>query len=168
MTIVGKTPPRLLKTEEETRQVAENLAKAIVNGFDEQSRLAIWLVGDLGAGKTTFTRHFLRSLGHTGKVKSPTYNLCEPYQVQSGTHRFSIYHFDLYRMNHPNEWEEAGFRDQLSSPGISLIEWPEKAEGSLPQPDLEIFLTMNADESREIAFSDHSAFGKQLLQALDA
>ena len=166
MSIVGRTPTLLLKTEEATEKIASSLANACVNVFSGQSPISIWLVGDLGAGKTTFTRYFLRALGHLGKVKSPTYNLCEPYEIEHNA-TIMVHHFDLYRMNHPNEWQEAGFRDTLTSPGISLIEWPEKAEGTLPKPDLEIFLTMNTDETREISFTDHSEIGQIILSSLN-
>ena len=163
MNIVGKLEEILLINEEDTARIAKMLAEALLKLSPLKDSINCWLIGDLGAGKTTFTRYLLRSLGHTGKVKSPTYNLCEPYQLQSGEHQISAHHFDLYRMNHPKEWEEAGFRDILTSPGVCIIEWPEKAEGTLPTPDLIIRLNYVDEESRTISIEAYSALGQQLI-----
>ena len=99
------------------------------------------LHGGLGAGKTTFVRHLLSALGVTGRIKSPTYAVVEPYTL--GT--LNIWHFDFYRFNDPNEWEEAGFRDIFASPGLKLVEWPEKAGVYLPQTDVLISIEVLAD-----------------------
>lgn len=96
--------------------------------------LSIWLQGDLGAGKTTLTRGVLRELGFAGRVKSPTYTLVELYELS----RFNLYHFDLYRFTDPDEWEDAGFREYFNAAGVCLVEWPDKAGGRLPQPDLRV------------------------------
>jgi tRNA threonylcarbamoyladenosine biosynthesis protein TsaE len=98
------------------------------------------LQGPLGAGKTTFVRHLLRALGVTGRIKSPTYTVMEPYQAGS----LDIAHFDFYRFNDPREWEDAGFRDVFARPGLKLAEWPEKAAGALPTPDLALHLAVPA------------------------
>jgi tRNA threonylcarbamoyladenosine biosynthesis protein TsaE len=94
----------------------------------------IELEGPLGAGKTTFVRHLLRALGVTGRVKSPTYAVVEPYEVDD----LAISHFDFYRFDDPREWEDAGFRELFAAPGLKLVEWAEKAAPHLPVPDLRV------------------------------
>lgn len=104
--------------------------------------MQIHLSGELGAGKTTLVRGFLRGLGHTGKVKSPTYTLVESYSL--GT--FTIYHFDFYRVRHPDEIETMGFRDYQSDGAICLIEWPEMAGHRIALPDILIKFTIASDD----------------------
>jgi tRNA threonylcarbamoyladenosine biosynthesis protein TsaE len=103
--------------------------------------MTVYLDGDLGAGKTTLTRGVLRALGHTGRVRSPTYTLTEIYSLPA----FELYHFDLYRMHDPREWLDAGFRDVADSGNVSLVEWPARAQGLLPPPDLRIGLAVQDD-----------------------
>jgi tRNA threonylcarbamoyladenosine biosynthesis protein TsaE len=123
----------------------------------------IELHGDLGAGKTTFVRHLLRALGVQGRVKSPSYAVVEPYTVQTTQGELNIWHFDLYRFADPREFEEAGFRDLLASPGLKLVEWPEKAQGVLPVPDLALHIMALADDSRQVTAVAHTALGQELL-----
>jgi tRNA threonylcarbamoyladenosine biosynthesis protein TsaE len=101
-----------------------------------------------------------------GKVKSPTYNLCEPYQVSIKNHPYDFHHFDLYRMNSAREWEEAGFKDILTNAGVCLIEWPEKANGTLPIPDLIYNLTYHSESSRQVTISAGTEQGRILLESL--
>lgn len=102
------------------------------------------LQGPLGAGKTTLVRHLLRALGVTGRVKSPTYTVMEPYRVGG----LDIAHFDFYRFSDPREWEDAGFRDVFARPGLKLAEWPERAAGALPTPDLALQLDVDMSDAR--------------------
>lgn len=122
------------------------------------------LHGDLGAGKTTFVRHLLGALGLQGRVKSPTYAVVEPYTVVTQQGELNIWHFDLYRFANPREFDEAGFRDLLAAPGLKLIEWPEKAQGALPAPDIALHITANADDSRSIKAVAHTPLGQELLK----
>ena len=124
----------------------------------------ITLHGDLGAGKTTLTRHLLQALGVTGRIKSPTYTIVESYETEA----FPIWHFDFYRFNDPQEWEDAGFRDIFASPGLKLAEWPQKAEGLLPAADLDIALLTEGDSARRVTLSAHTGTGLALLQGLAA
>ena len=164
----------LLSSEAQTAEIAEKLA-GVISALIRKSNqsklntavaLHLSLIGDLGAGKTTLTRHLLKALGHTGKVKSPTYTLCEPYELATDGIQFSLHHFDLYRMRYAEEWLDAGFRDTFSNPGICIVEWPEKAEGTLPAVDAELHLTMQDDETRELIIKAISPAGKSLIEAL--
>ena len=94
----------------------------------------IALEGPLGAGKTTFVRHLLRALGVAGRIKSPTYAVLEPHEAGD----LAISHLDFYRFSDPREWDEAGLRDVFAQPGLKLAEWPQRAAGWLPQPDLRL------------------------------
>ncbi len=123
------------------------------------------LHGDLGAGKTTFARHLLGALGVQGRIKSPTYAVVEPYTLEDSTlgQRMAIWHFDFYRFNDPDEWEEAGFRDIFGSAGLKLVEWPEKAGAHLPPPDLRLAIELQADDSREVTLTALTRTGQELL-----
>ena len=123
--------------------------------------LAVWLHGDLGAGKTTLVRGLLKGMGHAGKVKSPTYTLVEPYVV-SGLH---LYHFDLYRFVDPEEWDASGFRDYFNPDSICLVEWPEKAADLMPMPDITVTLRPDGD-GRLATLDARSEMGKQCLNRL--
>ena len=113
-------------SEEDTMFVAGLFATAIGAGG------VIYLEGDLGAGKTTFVRGFMRGLGFLDAVKSPTFTLVEPYELCRG----QVYHFDLYRLGHPEELEYLGVDDYFNENALCLIEWPEKGSGYLPDCDI--------------------------------
>jgi tRNA threonylcarbamoyladenosine biosynthesis protein TsaE len=123
----------------------------------------IELHGDLGAGKTTFVRHLLRALGVQGRIKSPSYAVVEPHTANTPSGALNIWHFDLYRFADPREFEEAGFRDVLVSPGLKLVEWPEKAQGVLPTPDLALHISALADDSRRVRAQALTPLGQALL-----
>ena len=98
----------------------------------------VFLEGELGAGKTTFSRGFLRARGHAGSVKSPTYTIVEPYEALPGG---PVFHMDLYRLSGAGELEYLGLDDYLHAGGVLLVEWPERADGHLPLPTVLITLT---------------------------
>lgn len=123
----------------------------------------IELHGTLGAGKTTFARHLLHALGVEGRVKSPTYAVMEPYEVMRDGAPLAIWHFDFYRFEDPQEWEDAGFRDFFASRGLKLAEWPEKAEGLLPAADLRIHIEPLEGDARSVRFDAHTALGMALI-----
>ena len=114
-----------------------------------QSGLIIYLIGNLGAGKTALTRAILHAAGHQGNVKSPTYTLVEPYQIVVQGQSLTCMHFDLYRMISPDEFIEAGFRDEFNDHNICIVEWPEKAATLLPPADIHITLTV-LERGREV------------------
>lgn len=122
---------------------------------------SIELDGPLGAGKTTFVRHLLRHLGVAGRIKSPTYTVVEPYEVDGLT----VSHFDFYRFSDPREWEDAGFREVFAAPGLKLSEWADKARAMLPPPDLRLAIEPQDDDSRRVAVQAGSAIGLALLKA---
>jgi len=138
-------------------------AAAAVAAHRSLADACVELHGPLGAGKTTFVRHLLHALGVQGSIKSPTYTLMEPYEVARDGAPLSIAHFDFYRFDDPQEWEDAGFRDAFAAPGLKLVEWPEKAAAFLPVPDLCVHIDPRADESRDVRIDAHTARGVELL-----
>ncbi len=171
--------------EGDTLAFAQHLARspAIANA-------SLSLQGDLGAGKTTLVRHLLRALGVQGRIKSPTYAVVEPHTAEacshlSGGESLNIWHFDFYRFNDPREWEDAGFRELFASPGLKLVEWPDRAAGFLPPMDAQILIQTDdtamtdaahdntphhtADDAappRRVQFLALTPVGRQLLAAL--
>jgi tRNA threonylcarbamoyladenosine biosynthesis protein TsaE len=124
-------------------------------------KLVVTLEGDLGAGKTTLVRGLLRALGHSGPVKSPTYNLVELYVVSG----LNLYHFDFYRFNQAEEYLDAGLDEYFSGNGIRLVEWPDKAAPYLPPADLLIRLSLAAD-GRVAHVGPNSEEGRRCLTNL--
>ena len=133
-------------------QLADALTRANLNA-------CIALHGDLGAGKTTFVRHLLHALGVTGRIKSPTYAVVEPYTLAAG----EVWHFDFYRFSDPREWEDAGFRDIFASVGLKLCEWPQNAAGVMPTPDLELDIQVDETEQRQVTMTALTPRGQELL-----
>ncbi|ECE6726123.1 tRNA (adenosine(37)-N6)-threonylcarbamoyltransferase complex ATPase subunit type 1 TsaE [Acinetobacter ursingii] len=143
-----------LNSEDDTQQFAQHLANFVQSGV-------IYLIGDLGAGKTTFTRYLLQHMGHQGAVKSPTYTLVEPYKINNN----EIFHFDLYRLNDPYELELMGIRDYLEVPNaLFLFEWPSKGGDEIPQADLVINIEKSEDDLQR--FVTLSLNDENLYQAL--
>jgi tRNA threonylcarbamoyladenosine biosynthesis protein TsaE len=119
----------------------------------------IELQGTLGAGKTTFVRHLLQTLGVSGRIKSPTYTVLEPYELPGLT----VSHFDFYRFEHAREWEDAGFREVFAAPGLKLAEWPQKVEPMLPLPDLRLLIEVVDDTQRRVTLQAFTPRGVELL-----
>lgn len=136
---------------------------ASIESHDSARDAFIELHGPLGAGKTTFARHLLHALGVVGTIKSPSYSLMEPYQADPRSGGFAIAHFDFYRFDDPQEWEDAGFREVFASPGLKVCEWPEKAAGLLPLADLRMTIVPGEGDRRDVRFEALSAIGVRLL-----
>jgi tRNA threonylcarbamoyladenosine biosynthesis protein TsaE len=166
-----KSIKRHCRQESETAELAKALGGVLAHFFADaaspEQHINIALEGDLGAGKTAFTRYLIQDMGYAGKVKSPTYSLCESYPIACGKQTAQAFHFDLYRMRTPLEWQEAGLAEYFDVPGMCLIEWPEKAEGTLPPLDLQIAITAGEQETeRQFELKALSDLGLRLLTQL--
>jgi tRNA threonylcarbamoyladenosine biosynthesis protein TsaE len=142
-----------LPDEQATLALGARLALALEPG------MSVHLLGDLGAGKTTFARGLIHALGYRGRVKSPTFTLVEPYRLS----RLSLYHFDFYRFDDPHAWLEAGFREHFNDTDVCLVEWPEKAGPELPRPDLVVRLDVAAHGGRNVMLQAYSEKGERCL-----
>ena len=145
-----------LADESATLALGSKLSEVLVPG------LVVYLSGHLGAGKTTLARALLKGLGYTGKVKSPTYTLVELYAVS----RLNLYHFDFYRFASSQEWLDAGFREYFTADAVCLVEWPEKAGGSLPKADVTITLSVH-ETGRTVTIAAGTQEGEQCLKRLE-
>lgn len=133
-----------LRSLEDTKNLGQEIAKEIVKRKDK-SAFIVFLDGDLGTGKTTLVKEIIFALGIKEKVKSPTFTIIEPYELNDK----NIYHIDLYRINDPSELEIIGLREYLNeSEAIIFIEWPEKSFGFLKKFDLKISLKHSSEEKR--------------------
>jgi tRNA threonylcarbamoyladenosine biosynthesis protein TsaE len=144
-----------LKDESETIALGAKMASALSGGE------IIFLQGELGAGKTTFVRGLLNALGHSGNVKSPTYTLVEPYSITG----LDVYHFDLYRINDPEELEAMGIRDYCDGKAICLFEWPEQGAGVLPEADITLLLS-HISSGREVEIISNSVTGENIQKSI--
>ena len=120
------------------------------------------LEGPLGAGKTTFVRHLLHALGVEGRVKSPTYAVVETYELPA----LAISHFDFYRFDDPQEWEDAGLRELFGAPGLKVVEWAVKAAPLLPVPDLRVTITPHDEANRRVRYDAMTPKGLLLIENL--
>lgn len=152
----------LIPTAEAQQALGGAVAEAVRAARIEQTFI-IYLRGELGVGKTTWVRGFIRGFGYHGRVPSPTYTLIESYEFGQR----QLYHLDLYRLADAEELEWLGLRDLLEADAVALIEWPERGEGVLPAPDLEIDITYQAP-ARRIRLTARSESGRQVLHCLAA
>ena len=141
-----------LKNEIETTEIGAKVASCLQGGE------VIYLKGELGTGKTTFVRGMLNGLGFTGNVKSPTYTIVEPYSIDNHV----VYHFDLYRLNDPEELESLGIRDYCDGQSICFFEWPEKGENLTPNADISLLLSYTG-KGRNVELTAISEIGKSIL-----
>jgi tRNA threonylcarbamoyladenosine biosynthesis protein TsaE len=148
-----------LPDESATAAFGAALARALVPG------LVIYLHGDLGAGKTALTRALLHACGYPGTVKSPTYTLAEPYRVTLDGAAVNVIHYDLYRMSSPEEFLDAGFREDFDGHNICIVEWPDKGAPVLPAPDVNITLSVS-EPGRELELQALSPLGLLCLDRL--
>lgn len=168
-----------LADEAATVALGRSLAAAIAYVLDEaetqasgSQNICVYLLGDLGAGKTTMSRGIIQALGHIGAVKSPTYTLVEPYEITSANGKLrQVYHFDLYRLADPAELEFLGLDDYFTGSSLCLIEWPARGGDFIPPAD--IILTLNDMDmieglkiGRQLYCESSSPVGNQVLQSL--
>ncbi len=151
-------------SEDDTQVFAAQLASALKR-WPGAMNARMELQGNLGAGKTTLVRHLLRAAGVHGRIKSPTYAVVEPHEAQGPNGVWPVWHFDFYRFNDPQEWEDAGFRDIFAGPGLKLMEWPEKVAGHLPPADWVISLQVCEDDVRIVRIQAQTERGQHWLQS---
>lgn len=152
-----------LADEQATMAAAQGFAQALIEfrKMNPNAHLMVHLNGDLGAGKSFFSRALIQSFIPNQKVKSPTYTLVETYDAPE----FVIHHFDLYRLCDPEELEYLGIRDLLNHCGLALVEWPSKGEGVLSKADVIIALE-HLESGRNIVFEANTELGAHLLDSV--
>jgi tRNA threonylcarbamoyladenosine biosynthesis protein TsaE len=148
----------LLEDEQKMQVFGEKIAQVI---GQINAPLLILLNGDLGAGKTTLSRGILNGLGHRGSVKSPTYTLVEPYDLEIG----KVFHFDLYRLVDPEELYDIGFNDYLTESQLCMIEWPDKGGSLLPKADISLQINSNGS-GRQVILTAQTSLGSQCVNEL--
>ncbi|MFG1496239.1 tRNA (adenosine(37)-N6)-threonylcarbamoyltransferase complex ATPase subunit type 1 TsaE [Saccharospirillum sp. HFRX-1] len=148
---------RLTVDESQMPALGQRLARALMH----LDGARLYLDGTLGMGKTTLSQAIIAGCGWTGRVKSPTYTLVEPYECESIT----VVHFDLYRLADPEELEFIGVRDYLTDHTAWLVEWPERGAGVLPGADVVIHFS-EADSARSLAFEPGTERGQSLIEWL--
>lgn len=146
----------LTENEEQTMNLAKKLTELLEPG------MTLLLEGDLGAGKTTFTKGIGEGLGVKRIIKSPSYTIIREYQDG----RFPLYHIDLYRLDE-NEASELGLEEYFEGNGITVVEWSSVAPAELPAERLEIRLKTDVEhfEQREIEISGVGSRYEELLRA---
>lgn len=147
----------VLADEQATLNLAQQFAASLQQGS------VIYLHGNLGAGKTCFCRGVLQALGVQGRIKSPTFTLVEPYDVEQG----QVFHFDFYRLADPEETAYLGIADYENMAYACFMEWPEKAQGYLPKADIEVTLQYQA-VGRNIELLANTPKGEKIIELLTA
>jgi tRNA threonylcarbamoyladenosine biosynthesis protein TsaE len=153
-----------VRTSTNTAQDTEDFGRQLACARPEAgNQLAVlYLTGELGAGKTTFARGFLRALGVTHPVRSPTYTLLELYP----TGALTLVHVDLYRLREASELDSLGLRDWARPGCLWLIEWPEKGGERLPPPDLTLSFAVG-EAGHDLDLTAQSALGSSWLVQLE-
>ena len=153
---------RQLRDAQATERVGRAMATALGPG------MVVTLSGDLGAGKTTLARGLLRGLGWSGPVKSPSYALVEHYPLSN----LYLYHFDFYRFDNAGDWDDAGFAEAFRPDSVCLVEWPERVDARLPEPDVAIRLALadagNDAAGRRLTATATTQAGQRCLSAIAA
>ena len=142
----------------ETEDIGEKISNLVLKERNSYPVL-IFLIGELGAGKTTLCKGFLKGFGYKGLVKSPTYNLVETYEISN----LLVFHFDFYQISHQKELTNVGIQEYLDTKNsISIIEWPEKMVSFLPNPDIQIIIHHSEKEEEERSLEIESNFSIKL------
>ncbi|TLY77419.1 MAG: tRNA (adenosine(37)-N6)-threonylcarbamoyltransferase complex ATPase subunit type 1 TsaE [Gammaproteobacteria bacterium] len=154
-----------MRVEAKTAEDTESLGGRLARSYPERDEglAVVYLTGELGAGKTTFARGFLRAQGIQGPVRSPSYTLLEIYETGART----TLHLDLYRLRDASELDNLGLREWAKPRHLWLIEWPERGGARLPAADVSVRLASGA-QGHEIELSSHTELGESWLARLPA